>query len=395
MIRKWICMLMAVLLLIPAAAGLADSAPAATMNYLYTFFPGDILEGEGTEMITELMDAVQIRFIRQKTEGENLVRLSILSEGSEAFTMTATEKSGEEFTITCSLLGSNMLSLRREQLPSFLHTLVQMLEDSGLVKGESADQMHQLADRGAGLLEDYLNREPDSAPDTGIDLTPYLKILAGASSETTMREIPAEEQDEFGAVSVSTYLLNQEQRQKLVDLAMNKLLSIPVLGDQLKNGKLRIGKQVITDQFVRTMFAETPGEVALDVYLDGQGQLVRMVAHTPGLSELVEDPQFAKTEGVDISIVRKREGDHLTSVTTIRLIGLDGTLMTARLDRTPGEPVKPVKVKHIHQVGEMDSAQLMKLVRNMSITIAKNGMNMLLDLPRCVMDLLMDKLLHR
>ena len=124
MIRKWLCLLLVCMLVFPAVSGLADNPDGETLEYMYSFIPGTVLEGEGTKMIRELLDEVKIRFTRQKTETNDIIRIQLISNGTDAFSLTAGQMGGEEFALMCSLLGSNKLTLKQEQIAPFLHTLV-------------------------------------------------------------------------------------------------------------------------------------------------------------------------------------------------------------------------------------------------------------------------------
>ena len=395
MIRKWLSLLLILSLVFSAVPCPAETAEGdGTLEYIYTFTPGTLLDGEGTKQIRELLDAIEVRFYRQRAGRDDIIRLQLVSEGDEAFSLTAGETDGSEFALTCSLLGGNKLTLRRDQLSSFLLTLVQALADQGFVKGDQLVQMNALADRMGKLLGEYLDKAPDQAPDTGIDLTPYLAVMTRNASATERREIPPEERDETGAVVMTSYLVSEAQRQHIVNRALDKVLKLPVLGDELKKGTLKIGNQVITDGFLRSVFADTPGEVSMDVWQDEDGQLVRLLLHTPDLSGLVTDPQFSKTQGLGMSIARTRgEGKRLTSVTTFNLPGLEGDLLTMRLERLPGAAIPPMKSDKVHPVGDMNSAELMQLIRSMGWVIVANAANMILTLPRCVAEMLIRKII--
>ena len=398
MMRKWLCLFLTLFMVFPALAGLAEgpAADGETLEYLYSFTPGTVLEGKGTEKIRELLEAIQIRFTRHKAGNNDIIRLQLISEGEEAFSITAGETGetgGEEFALVCSLLGSNKLTLRRSQLSPFLITLVQALGEQGFLKGDHLTKMNSLADRAGKILDSYLDREPSDAPDTGIDITPYLNRLTRRATSSERQEIPPEEQDGSGAVVVTSYLVSEEYRREIVNRAMDKAVKLPVIGDQLTNGSLRIGQQEITDGFIRSVFGDTPGEVTMDVWQDADGQLVRLLLHIPDISGLVTDPQFAQTQGVEISISRARgEGRQLTSVTTIRLPGLEGDLLTMKLVRTPTSDIPVLKGDKVHEVGDMNSTELAELLRSMGWTILGNAGNMVLTLPRCVAELLIRKL---
>ena len=71
-------------------------------------------------------------------------------------------------------------------------------------------------------------------------------------------------------------------------MGLAKVNSISVLRERLQDGSLRIGKQVITDSFIRTLFQAMHGESTLDAYLDADGQLVGLVLNTPELDEIMD-----------------------------------------------------------------------------------------------------------
>ena len=57
-VRRWLCLFLVFLLVFPAMAGMADDQDRETLEYLYSFIPGTVLEGEGTGMIRELLEAM-------------------------------------------------------------------------------------------------------------------------------------------------------------------------------------------------------------------------------------------------------------------------------------------------------------------------------------------------
>ena len=364
MIRKWLCLLLVCMLVFPAVSGLADNPDGETLEYMYSFIPGTVLEGEGTKMIRELLDEVKIRFTRQKTETNDIIRIQLISNGTDAFSLTAGQMGGEEFALMCSLLGSNKLTLKQEQIAPFLHTLVESLGEQGFLKGDNLNKMYSIADRAGVTINNYLAQEPEEAPVAGIDITPYLKTLTENATAVEQREIPPEEQDGSGAVIMTSYLLSEEQRREFVNMGIDKFSKVP-----------------------------TPGEVTMDVWQDGSGQLVRMLLHLPDLHGVVLDPEFAKTEGIELTIARTYgEGKRLTSVTTLRLLGLEGNLVTMTLERSQTDPIPPMKAKKVHEVGEMTSTELSELIRSMGWTILGNAGNMVLDLPDCIARVLVKKI---
>ena len=66
--------------------------------------------------------------------------------------------------------------------------------------------------------------------------------------------------------------------------------------------------------------------------------------------------------------------------------------MSIRLDKGPGEPLTPLSMKNTHQVGEMNSVNMLELIHSMGLLIVRNAVNMVLVLPRCVFDMLIGKL---
>ena len=231
MIRKWLCLLLVCMLVFPAVSGLADNPDGETLEYMYSFIPGTVLEGEGTKMIRELLDEVKIRFTRQKTETNDIIRIQLISNGTDAFSLTAGQMGGEEFALMCSLLGSNKLTLKQEQIAPFLHTLVESLGEQGFLKGDNLNKMYSIADRAGVTINNYLAQEPEEAPVAGIDITPYLKTLTENATAVEQREIPPEEQDGSGAVIMTSYLLSEEQRREFVNMGIDKFSKVPVIGD--------------------------------------------------------------------------------------------------------------------------------------------------------------------
>ena len=392
--KKWLCLLMTVILLLPVS-GLSETAVQGPTEYLYTFIPGTVLEGEGTEMIREVMDAVQLQITTQSAEDGNRVSIRILSEDEEAFFLNAEQTPEEELKMVCSLLGNNLLLLQQDQMGSFLQTLVEVLSDKGIVRGESTKRLSSLAARLSAMAEGWLTREAADTPVPGINLKFWISKLTRGATSSEERMIAAGEEEPACAVKATTYLLSEEERRELVNSLIIRLTRLPVIGSKLRDGSLRIGEQPITDELLRTILADTPGEMTMDVYSDSSDLPVRITLHTPDLSELIEDPKFSKVRGIDMIIDREEEGHSLTSVTRLRLTGLEGELMTIRLDRGPGSELPPVSAKYTHNVGEMDSEEMGKLIRSMSLTIAGNAANMLLSLPKCVFDLAMNKIFKK
>ena len=388
--KKAICLLLSLILILSAVSAGADGEP---VTYLYTFRAGSLLTGEGMDFVSELMKALKLSYTQQKTGGTQAARLQILSEGEEAFTLTAQESADGEYAVSCSLLGDNVLVCRRDQLSAFLQALVKMLEDLKVLKGENLEKMNVLAVKLSDRLDGWLHREDGTTPETGIDLTPYLTIMREKASAVTEEEPDETERAETGAVKVTVFTLNEDTRRELVELGLQKVLAFPLIGSRLREGSIRIGDSPVTEQQIRAVFSDPPGDTTLKLYTDAEGQTVRILLRTPDLTDLTADSMLAEVRGIELTIRRESgENGHQISTTVLRLPGLEGDLGTLILDRGPGEAVPPVEGKKTHNIGEMNSEELLKLIRSMRLTILNNVLNMVLVLPKCVFDLLGSRL---
>lgn len=389
--KKVLCLLLSLLILLTAFTAAAEETE--TISYLYTFTPGPLLQGEGMETVMELMGALQLRYIRQRGTGERAAQVAILSYGDVVFNLAARQSEDGAYRITCSLLGDNVLLCKREQLGTFMLTLVQMLANLNVLKGENLDKMNAMALRLANRLDGLLNPAEPTGGEGGLNLAPYMAILAEKASASEEREPSEQEKAQLGAVKMTVYRLDETTRRELVELGIEKLLKAPVIGSQLKAGTLMVGQKPLTTDDIRKMFIDPPGETTVELLTDAEDRPVRMTLYTPDLSEQTGDTALAGVRGLEIEI-RREEGENgaSSSITTLRAPGLEGDLVSIRMDRSPSEPLPPVKEKKVHNVGEMDSDQLLKLVESMKLVILKNAGNLIMDLPRCVFDLLGSKL---
>ncbi len=395
--KRLLVILLIMALLLPTAVS-AETGPVA---YLYTFEAGDALEGDGAAIIRELLDAIQVRMTRQNGKEENLYQIELVSEGKSAFTLLVQDSADGEYSLTCSLLGKNKLKLEKEQITDFLRTLVQVLADLNVLKGESLEKIDGLAIRAGNLLSRLERSSDDDMSLNGLDLTPYLMVLTKYATQAEHKELPADNEICPGAVGMWHYQLAEEDLSALIDSALNKMMSIPVINDELKSGRLYIGKQVITDSFIRTLFGAMHGDTTLDLYEDERGQMVRMILHIPELSTLMEkpelkglitDPFFAQINGISINVDRVRgEGVSLTSDTQIQILGIDRKLLGVRLDRMAGEKIQVKEAKKTYEVGQLNSQELWDLLKSMWSTILFHAADFVLDLPRCVFDLIIGK----
>lgn len=400
--KRILSLLTALILLLPLfPAAAEDGTPVA---YLYTFESGTTLEGEGSVVLRELLDAIQIRMTRQKQDRDHLYLIELISEGKTAFSLLAQDMNDGNYGLICSLLGKNQLKLRKDQITDFLRTLVQVLADLNVLKGESLEKVDGLAVRGGNLLARLVSSADADREEelNGLDLTPYLTIMTRYATEAEHRTTDPENPECPGATGVWYYKLAEQDLSAMVDSALNKLASIPVINDELKSGRLRIGGQVITDEFLRTLFGAMHGETTLEICEDGDGQILMMTLRIPELKVLMEepelkgmitDPEFARISGLRIRIDREKgpEPENLKSDTRIEILGLDQTLVGIRLERMKGEPIRVPEIREVHEVGDMDSAELWDTLKSMWATILFHAADFVLDLPRCVFDLIIGK----
>ena len=388
MIRKILAVLLCVMILLPGLC-LAEEP----QRWLYSFTPGTILSGEGMENVEEVLNALQLELTNEKKDSETLARVVLLSYGEEAFSLRAQDSREGTYALCCSLTGDTTLMCRKDQLDDFLMTIVQVLADLGILKGESLEKVNAVIRRIGDMLEEITAPEDADAPDTGIDLEPYLEKIEGLASTSEVRQLDGTDPDCPGAVKVTIYYLTEEDLTVLVNTALSKVMSIPVISDEMKSGHLKIGEQVVTDDFIRELFASTHGESVLALYEGADGKLVKLALQCPDISDLVEDPEFSKVRGVELTIDREQLAENRSvSITSLKLIGLAGDLLSIRLDKGPGEEIEPIPMKKVHQVGTMDSGSLWELLHSLGLTIIRNTANMILVLPRCIFDMLVDKL---
>ncbi len=379
-------------LLLPAALWSGARAETESIGWLYTFIPREALEGEGTAAVNELLNALQLRMDRQLQDQEMIFRVEVLSEGNLALSLTAQEDADEVFALACSLTGDNVLLCGREQIPSFLLTLVQVLADLKVLRGESLERVQELARKAGNMLKNLASVANQPA-ETGIDFSPYLRQLQQAA--TAYEEKVPDENDPPcpGAAKLYIYHLSEADLNSLVELVLSKFCAVPVISEALSDGSLKIGSQVITDTYIRRLFASMHGESVLYHYEDADGRMIRLFLQTPDISALTEDPDFAKVSGVDITIQHEEHEDGTrSSITDCSLPGLDKAVMSIRLDEGPGEPLTPLSMKNTHQVDEINSKDMLELIHSMGLLIVRNAVNMVLVLPRCVFDMLVGKL---
>lgn len=392
MMKRILAFLLVLVILIPMAV----TAESTSVAYTYSFEVGEALEGEGLEPVRELLDALQFRLTRQESPEANLYYVELLSDGELALSLTARDSASGEYGLQGSLTGKNVFICRKDQLGDFLGTLVQVLADLGILKDESLDRVRELAGRVGGMLEN-LTAEGSGGTDTGVDLTPYLDQILSLASESEILTAEAgnlPEDTPEDITRVTRFLLREADLVRLNEKLLGFVGSIPVLSDELKSGRLKIAGQVITDDFLRELVAGLKGDTELLLYENAEERLVKLTLTVPDMSELelVRGKAIADVTGLELVIDRMEENGIQLSDTRIRVTGLEMDLIRIRLEKGPGQPVKDLNEKNHHQVGEMDSAELWDLIYSMGLTILGNAINVVLVLPKCVFDLLIDKI---
>ena len=387
--KKRIAALLLCLVVALPGLGLAEKS----VSYLYSFAPGSLLSGEGMENVQEFLDAVQLELTVDIRESKTLAKAVLLSEGENALELRLRDSQDGTYALYCSLTGDNTLMCRKDQLQTFLMTVVQVLADLKILKDESLEKVGGTVSRVGRLLESATDTDVWNKLETGIDFSPYLEQLESLVSAAEKRDMDGNDPSYPGAVKETIYYLTEEDLNGLIDTALKKINSIPVLSDELNSGRLKIGEQVITEEFIRNLFASMHGESTLEIYEDAEAKLAAFNLQWPDISELVEDPEFSKARGIEARIKREdNSGERSLTVTSLNMIGLEGDLITIRMEKGPGETVEELPEKEVYQVGEMDSAELWKLLQKLGFTIARNALNMVLVLPRVVFDLLVDKI---
>ena len=233
----------------------------------------------------------------------------------------------------------------------------------------------------------------ESGSDTVIDLQPYvdsLRALATSSEETVL---PPGSPECPGAVRKTAYLLSEADMNALLDTLLSRALAVPVIGSYLQSGSLRIGRQRISADFFRDLFASLHGETVLTIWEGADGKAVRMDIRIPDISALVEDPDFSRVTGLLIDIDRSALSPDITSsITRVRLTGLEQDLITIAMEKGPGQNIRdPADRQVVHQVGDMSDEEFSRLFSGMYWTIMSEALKLVLSLPASVFNLLMDK----
>ena len=390
--KRWLSWLLALILLLPAA-GLAESSDSSA-TWLYSFSAGEILSGKEMDKIREFLDAVQLQLGKEIRDNQTLGEANLLSYGKPVFTLRAASSSDlESFGLYCSLMGNCTLMCRQDQVNDFLMTIVQMLADFSILKQDSLEKAQNLAQRAGKLITSVLESQGSSNPSVFFDLQTYLRQADRLSTDSQTTELDPGNQECPGAVLCRTWHLSEAELNSLAETWIEKLKGFPILGDAFVSGKLKIGSQVVTDAFLRDLFASMLGDTVLVIYTDAEEKVLRLSLLTPDLSGLVEDPVFSRVRGLEFSVIRESLPDGTSvSETGISLPGLEGTLLSVRMEKRPGCSIADLPRDTVYQVGEMNSSELWDLLKGLWLTIGRNAINLIMDLPRVVFDTLVDRL---
>ena len=385
--RKLLCLLL-VLALLPVSAAFADSP----VCWRYKVTPGGALSGDGLQVVLDVLNAVQLDLTSQKDGNTLLGSAVFLTKGKDILSVRVRDSAGE-CAFACSLLRNNTLAFRRDQLGSVLLSLVQYLGNSGILKNENLEIVRSAANALAGLIDNVVLNMDESGSDTVIDLQPYvdsLRALATSSEETVL---PPGSSDCPGAVRKTAYLLSEADMNALLDTLLSRALAVPVIGSYLQSGSLQIGRQRISADFFRDLFASLHGETVLTIWEGADGKAVRMDIRIPDISALVEDPDFSRVTGLLIDIDRSALSPDITSsITRVRLTGLEQDLITIAMEKGPGQDIRdPADRQVVHQVGDMSDEEFSRLFSGMYWTIMSEALKLVLSLPASVFNLLMDK----
>ena len=382
----WLALLLG-LMMLPLGA-LAEESTVWT----YSFSGGDLLTGEKMDGIREFLDAVQLEAGTEIRDEQVMARIDLISYGKSVFALQAGSFGGDErFGLYCSLLGERTLLCRKDQLQDFLLTMVQAVSEYSFSKGQDMTAAENLARRAGGYILNALDNQNTESFVTGFDLNQQLSRISGRLATDSESETLDPANSECpGAVLKQTWHLSEEDLNLLIEDEFERLGRIPMLGSALARGELKVGNVSVSEASLREQFDSVRGDTILEVYTDSEGDILRMSLLAPGLSASVTDPRFSGFRGIDFLVERNRsDGDaREESTTTLKLIGVEGTLLTIRTEKKPGPGIAPLPANETHEVGEMSASDLRELLSQLSLTIAGNTLNLIMDLPRIVFDTL-------
>lgn len=386
--RKLLCLLL-VLVMLPVSAAFADEP----VRWLYKVTPGEALSGDDLQVVLDLLNAVQLELTSQK-DGDALLGSAVfLSKGKDILDIRVRDRDGE-CAFTCSLIRNNTLACRRDQLSGVLLNLVQYLGEAGILKNENLDIVRSAANAVSELIDNVVLNAETNGLDNAVDLQPYVDSLKSMATDFVETALDGNSEECPGAVKKTAYLLSEADMNTLMETLLSRALALPVIGNHLQNGNLRIGKQRISADFFRELFASLHGETVLTVWEDADAKAIKMDIRIPDISSLVEDPDFSRVTGLVIHIDRSRLSEDTTSsVTTVRLTGLEQNLLTIAMEKGPGNPIQdPADRQVVHDVGGMSGTEFSRLFGSMYWTIMSEALELVLSLPASVFNLLMNKL---
>ena len=375
-IRKALALILTFLTLFSSCA-LADRP----VSWRYSFSGGEVLAGEGMDGVREFLDEVQLGLTTEHLESGTRGEAVLYSYGKPVFTLRAAADNEEEsFGLYCSLMGECALMCRQDQVKDFLMNMVKMLFDLSVLKQESLPQARSLAERAGDLLMGLIAAAGTEDPAVVLDLRFYLARISEAVAPAAEEQLDGTDPESPGAVLRQIWQLNEAELNALIREGIQKLKRLPLVSDLFLEGKLKIGKQTVTEEFLLDLFSAVHGDTTVIADTDQDGRIARLVLQIPDISSLVEDPEFGKITGLEFTVQREETGpESRRSSTEMRLSGLDKSLVTIRMERGPGSSIQPLPTKKTWQVGEMNSEQLWKMIRGLGFTIAANAINLVME----------------
>lgn len=384
--KIWAFVLSILLLFLPQA-GRGESTV-----WRYSFAAGEMLEGEGMDAVREALDAIQVELASEQQADRQMGQAVLLSYGKPVFTLRAAAAGGDSFGLYCSLLGNCTLQCRQDQVDTFLLTLVEMLGERSLLKEDSLAQAKVLAGKTGDLILKAVRAQEEGALSAGLDLNTVLQQLRSRATAVETAELDGTAEECPGARWRQDWLLSEEDLNLLASSALEKVRKIPFLGTALEEGRIRIGSQTVTEPFLREVIRSAEGDITLTVYLDGEERVLRMCLRMPGAFRQIPDPVFSRMQGLEFLVEREENAGTQVSRTVLRPVGLEGTLLTLRMEKSAGEGIPPLPDKKVYQVGEMTGSQLWDLIQSLGLVIAGNALNLIMELPRIVFDTMIDRL---
>ncbi|MCQ2457878.1 MAG: hypothetical protein MJ142_03985 [Clostridia bacterium] len=388
MTKRFIAVLTAVILLLAVLP-----AAAEPVMYQYSVDIGYFAEGEGMRIVHELADALTLNLTRENGETDDRYFIELMSNGRPAVTLTAVDSAEDGYGLQCSLTGDHVFMCRKDRIGAFLQTLVEALTEMKILNAAGLETMKALAARVGGVLEEMTAGTAEGR-ETGIDFTRYITRLTDMATEAGVdisdTGIPDESAPEGTAVC-RRYTLDGEKLRTVTEKVIARIESIPVVGNEFKAGHLGIGKTPVTGGFLRDIVSSLDGDTAVTLFEDSDGKLLKLKLVIPSVAGVrqVAGTPFETLTGTEIGIERGTENGAAVSDTTVVLTGMDIRLGTVRMKKGTGSHVRDLTKRHVHQVGDMNSAELAELIKSMKWTIIGKAIGALWVLPGCVFDMIL------